>query len=61
MDLGDAFGELGVRPGPAGSRVRAGQPSVEAGTREREYPAQSLDAEGATVILDELEAAAQDP
>lgn len=61
MDPVDVLGELDVRLGPAGPRVRACQPPVEAGPRDREYPAQPLDAEGATVILDELEAAAQEP
>jgi hypothetical protein len=59
MDPVDVLGELGIRPRPAAPRGCAGQPPVEAGPRDREYPAQPLDAEGATVILDELEAAAR--
>ncbi len=58
VDFGDALSELGIGPCPVGPRLRAGQVSVEAGTRDLQHPAQPLDAEGATVIVDELEAAA---
>ncbi len=53
----DVLGEFGIRPRPAGPRGCAGQPPVEAGTPDPEYPAPPLNAQGATVILDELEVA----
>jgi hypothetical protein len=58
VDLGDPLGELGIDPSPVGPRFRAGQVPVEAGSGDLQDPAQPLDAEGATVIVDELEAAA---
>lgn len=60
VDLGDALGKLGVGPGPLGPCVRAGQPPVEPGPGDGQDPAQPLDAEGATMIVNELETA-QEP
>jgi hypothetical protein len=57
MNLGDTLGQLSIGPRPHGPRIHAGQPPVETRTGDLQHPAQSLDAEGATVILDELEAA----
>jgi hypothetical protein len=55
-----------MQPGEQLSTSIASQPPVEAGTRDSENPAQPLDAEGATLILDararvkELELAARE-
>lgn len=55
----DVLGQLGVRQLPRDAGLDAGQPAVEAGSGALRYPAQSLDAEGAAVVLDELEATHQ--